>query len=374
MSSAYAGYITYPLTPFGLSFLLSFSPLPSSHPFYHFIPAHISHSLSLIGCQDPPRIHSAVYQFHFSFLLLISELCLGITANIREFFNSLLICTLFIMDFYAFDCAGRRVLLPLDALPIGYTYLVGITGLLPPTAASPHVAGYIVLLGDDVHTPASQLGVPLLVSQHTGLTLATTSLARVDGVPLAPVAPPVVIWQAPSSGSTVATVDPTSSAATFHSAAVSQHMLAGVNSGQQSFTTAPLHQPNDDFMPHLDWEGGPRPSSTSSIRRTPSSTSSHATSSARAARHHPYRTSRPSSAAGAPTESAVVGPSTPASGSGNGGPMFFQLPSHSATSPHSPSLVMQLETISPAESEEESTDDPLGGSSKRLISSIIISY
>ena len=261
--------------------------------------------------------------------------------------------------------------MPLDALPIGYTYLVGITGLLPPTAASPHVAGYIVRLGNDVHTPASQLGVPLLISQHTGLTLATTSLARVDGVPLAPATSPAVIWQAPSSGSVVATVDPPSSAATLHSSPVTQHLLSDVNSSQQSFTTAPLHQPSDEFLSHLDWDTVPRPSSALSTRRTPSSTSSRAPSSSRSARHHPYRASRPSSAAGAPPESAIVDPSTPASGSGNGGPMFYQMSPHDATSSRSPSLTMQLEAISPAESGEESTDDPLGVSSKRLISLLL---
>lgn len=263
------------------------------------------------------------------------------------------------MDFSSLMWAGRRLVAPLDVLPVGGTYLIGIPGLLPPTSTQPRVAAFVYLLVGDITTPLSQVSIQSLLVHETGLTSATMALARVDGQSLS------------SSGSTsfswtsILQSHPTT---TFGAISVPSMVSMAASPPLHSATSQAVPTPNLHLMPALDWEGPTDPSlpanrQTSSSQAPapvglvmppfgmPSSTSSSHHHSVRLpststlargmGRPRPYPSSpRPHSSASLCTASTDVmstprrvhSPISPAADA-HGDPMLFQAPGHDDLSP-----------------------------------------
>ena len=85
------------------------------------------------------------------------------------------------MDFQSFWCGNRRVLLPIDVMPEGATYMVLVHPLVAPTESAPQVAGSLILLSPSMDVPATSLNVSGPLHQYCGLEVATSGLAQIDG-------------------------------------------------------------------------------------------------------------------------------------------------------------------------------------------------
>ena len=98
------------------------------------------------------------------------------------------------MDLHSFICNGRRILLPLDVMPIGHTYSLGFTQMQAPTAVRRRVGAYVLYVGPDTTTPLSQLGIHDDLVTFGGFTAETARLALVDGQPPSNFARPILPW------------------------------------------------------------------------------------------------------------------------------------------------------------------------------------
>ena len=98
------------------------------------------------------------------------------------------------MDLHSFLCNGRRILLPLDVMPIGHTYSLGFTQMHAPTAGRRRVGAYVLYVGPDTTTPLSQLGIHDNLVTFGGFTADTARLALVDGQPPSNFTRPILPW------------------------------------------------------------------------------------------------------------------------------------------------------------------------------------
>ena len=98
------------------------------------------------------------------------------------------------MDIQSFLCNGRRILLPMDLLPEGHTFSVGVTGLQSPTSSRRRVPAHLIYICDDITTPLSSLNVHSDLVSYGGLTEATSLLALVDGQPPPNFRRPAISW------------------------------------------------------------------------------------------------------------------------------------------------------------------------------------
>ena len=87
------------------------------------------------------------------------------------------------MDLQSFLCNGRRVLLPLDVMPIGHTYSTGFTQMYTPTSSRRRVGAYVLHVCPDTTAPISQLDIHKDLVNFGSFTPATARLALVDGQP-----------------------------------------------------------------------------------------------------------------------------------------------------------------------------------------------
>ena len=98
------------------------------------------------------------------------------------------------MDIHSFMCNGRRILLPLDVMPIGHTYSLGFTQMQAPTANRRRVGAYVLYVGPGTTTPISQLGVHDDLVTFGGFTAETARIALVDGQSPPNFARPILPW------------------------------------------------------------------------------------------------------------------------------------------------------------------------------------
>ena len=95
-------------------------------------------------------------------------------------------------------CNGRRVLLPLDLMPEGHTFSIGVSSLQAPSATKRRVGAHLLHVCDDVTTPLSSLGIHDDLVTYGGFTQATSRLALVDGQPPANFIRPTATWATPA--------------------------------------------------------------------------------------------------------------------------------------------------------------------------------
>ena len=99
-----------------------------------------------------------------------------------------------VMDIHSFMCNGRRILLPLDVMPMGHTYSLGFTQMQAPTSTRRRAGAYVLYVGPGTTTPVSQLGIHEDLVTFGGFTPETARLALVDGQPPPNFARPVLPW------------------------------------------------------------------------------------------------------------------------------------------------------------------------------------
>ena len=99
-----------------------------------------------------------------------------------------------VMDIHSFMCNGRRILLPLDVMPIGHTYSLGFTQMQAPTANRRRVGAYVLYVGPGTTTPISELGIHDDLVTFGGFTAETARLALVNGQPPPNFARPILPW------------------------------------------------------------------------------------------------------------------------------------------------------------------------------------
>ena len=107
-----------------------------------------------------------------------------------------------IMDMRGFYCNGRRIYLPLDLMPIGQTYALGVYNLRPPTVANPQIRAALLLVHPDITTPSENLPLRAPLQRLLEITDHTAQSQLIDGVS------PISSQPATSVSATSALVDP----------------------------------------------------------------------------------------------------------------------------------------------------------------------